>query len=317
MKTLEFINGDQMPILGLGTWKSTSDDVYEVVKEALILGYRHIDCAAIYGNEPGVGQALRDTVNAGVVKREELWVTSKLWNNAHAPEDVQPTLEKTLSDLSLDYLDLYLMHWPIAYKKHVQYHSSAADFVPIEDLPISDTWEEMEKAVGKGLCKHIGVSNFSIKKLEALLQTAKIKPEMNQLELHPYLQQPAMLEFCQRNSIYLTGYAPLGSSDRPDRLKVENEPILLNDPVIEKIADRNSISPAQVLLSWAVNRGTSVIPKSVKKERLQENLEAAQVSLSEQDLAEIAALDMHRRYISGTFWAVEGGPYTLENLWDE
>ena len=317
MKTLEFANGDQMPIIGLGTWKSTSSDIYEVVNDALRFGYRHIDCAAIYGNEKGVGQALTNSFNAGAVKRDEVWITSKLWNNAHAPEDVQPTLEKTLSDLNLEYLDLYLMHWPIAYKKHVQYHTSAEDFIPIDELPISDTWKEMEKMVGKGLCKHIGVSNFSIKKLDALLKTAKIKPEMNQIELHPYLQQPAMVEFCKSNSIYLTGYAPLGSSDRPARLKVDNEPVVLSDPVILEIAGRNGITPAQVLLSWAVHRGTSVIPKSVKKERLKENLDAAQLSLSEQDLLDIIALDKHRRYISGTFWAVEGGPYTLENIWDE
>ena len=317
MKTLEFANGDQMPIIGLGTWKSTSSDIYEVVNDALRLGYRHIDCAAIYGNETGVGQALTNSFNAGAVKRDEVWITSKLWNNAHAPEDVQPTLEKTLSDLNLEYLDLYLMHWPIAYKKHVQYHTSAEDFIPIDELPISDTWKEMEKMVGKGLCKHIGVSNFSIKKLDALLKTAKIKPEMNQIELHPYLQQPAMVEFCKSNSIYLTGYAPLGSSDRPARLKVDNEPVVLSDPVILEIAGRNGITPAQVLLSWAVHRGTSVIPKSVKKERLKENLDAAKLSLSEQDLLDIIALDKHRRYISGTFWAVEGGPYTLENIWDE
>lgn len=317
MMTLKFVNGDQMPIIGLGTWKSTSSDIYEVVKDALKMGYRHIDCAAIYGNEQGVGQALTDSFNAGIVEREEVWITSKLWNNAHAPEDVQPALEKTLSDLNLEYLDLYLMHWPIAYKKQVQYHTSAEDFIRIEELPISDTWAKMEQAVDKGLCRHIGVSNFSIKKLEKLLQTAKIKPEMNQIELHPYLQQPTMLEFCQSNSIYLTGYAPLGSSDRPARLKADSEPILLNDPVIDEIAGRNRVSPAQVLLSWAVHRGTSVIPKSVRKERLKENLDAAQVSLTEQDLVDIAALDKHRRYISGTFFAVEGGPYTLENIWDE
>ena len=317
MKTLTFANGDKMPIIGLGTWKSTSTDIYEVVKDALKMGYRHIDCAAIYGNEQGVGQALSDSFDEGIVKREEVWITSKLWNNAHAPEDVQPTLEKTLSDLNLEYLDLYLMHWPIAYKKHIQYHTSADDFIPLDELPLADTWVEMEKAANNGLCRHIGVSNFSIKKLDALLQTVEIKPEMNQVELHPYLQQPALLEFCHSNSIFLTGYAPLGSSDRPARLKVDDEPILLNDPVIEEIADRNKISPAQVLLSWAVHRGTSVIPKSVREERLKENLDAAQVPLSKQDLADIAALDKHRRYISGTFWAVEGGPYTLENIWDE
>lgn len=317
MKTLKFANGDQMPIIGLGTWKSSSSDVSEVVINALSIGYRHIDCAAIYANEAGVGQALTETFNAGIVKREEVWVTSKLWNNAHAPEDVQPTLENTLADLNLEYLDLYLMHWPIAYKRHVQYHTSVEDFIPLESLPISETWKEMENLVGKGLCRHIGVSNFSIKKLDSLLRMAKIKPENNQIELHPYLQQTAMVDFCQSNSIHLTGYAPLGSSDRPARLKVENEPILLNDPIIIEIARRKEVTPAQVLLSWAVHRGTCVIPKSVKRERLKENLNAAQVSLSEQDCAAISALDKHRRYISGTFWAVEGGPYTLENIWDE
>lgn len=317
MKTLEFANGDQMQAIGLGTWKSTSEDIYGVVKDALKLGYRHIDCATIYGNEAGVGRALADSIDEGVVKRDEVWVTSKLWNNAHAPEDVQPTLEKTLADLKIDYVDLYLVHWPIAYKKHVQYHTSADDFIPLREMPILDTWRKMEEMLGNGLCRHIGVSNFSIKKLEALLKDAKIKPEMNQIELHPYLQQTAMLEFCNKNGIYLTGYAPLGSSDRPARLKVDDEPILLNDPVIEKIASRNRISPAQVLIGWAVQRGTSVIPKSVRKERLVENLDADRVSLSEQDLEEIAMLDKHRRYISGTFWAVEGGPYTLENIWDE
>jgi alcohol dehydrogenase (NADP+) len=317
MKTLEYANGDRMPIIGLGTWKSTSDVIYEVVLEALKLGYRHIDCAAIYGNEPGVGRALTEAFKTGIVKRDEIWVTSKLWNNAHAPEDVQPALEKTLSDLDLEYLDLYLVHWPIVYKKQVQYHTSADDFIALEELPVARTWDMMERAVGTGLCRHIGVSNFSIKKLGALLETATIKPEMNQIELHPYLQQPAMLEFCRNKSIHLTGYAPLGSSDRPARLKVDNEPILLSDPVIEKIAARNGITPAQVLLGWAVHRGTSVIPKSVSKLRLKENLDAAQVSLSKQDLQDIAALDRHRRYISGTFWAVEGGPYTLANIWDE
>lgn len=317
MKMIEFANGDKMPAIGLGTWKSTSSDISAVVNDALQLGYRHIDCAAIYGNEAGVGQALTDSFKAGVVKRDEVWITSKLWNNAHAPEDVRPALEKTLADLNLDYLDLYLMHWPIAYKKQVQYHSSAEDFVSLEELPLSDTWEEIEKLAASGLCNHIGVSNFSIKKLDAILNTATIKPEMNQIELHPYLQQPEMLEFCQRNSIHLTGYAPLGSSDRPARLKVDNEPILLDDPVIKKIAERQEITSAQVLISWAVQRGTSVIPKSVRKERLKENLDSGLTPLSEQDMAEITALDKHRRYISGTFWAVEGGPYTLENIWDE
>lgn len=317
MKMLTFSNGDTMPILGLGTWKSSPGEVYGAVKEAITAGYRHIDCAAIYGNEAEVGQALADAFAAGTVTRDQLWITSKLWNNAHAPEDVEPALRKTLADLQLDYLDLYLMHWPIAFQKGVQYHSSAADFRSLEELPISTTWEAMETMVDKGLCKHIGVSNFSVKKIEALLETARIRPEMNQIELHPYLQQEEMLTFCERNSVFLTAYAPLGSQDRPDRLKVDDEPILLEDPEIRDIALSHGATPAQVLISWAIHRNTSVIPKSVKPERLKENLESAQLALTGEEMHRISGLDRHRRYVSGSFWAVEGGPYTLANLWDE
>ena len=317
MKTISFSNGDKMPVLGLGTWKSGPGDVYKAVKEALRIGYRHIDCAAIYGNEAEIGQALAESFQEGVVSREQVWITSKLWNNAHAPEDVQPALEKTLEDLKLDFLDLYLIHWPIIIRKGVLYHESAADLVPLENVPVADTWKVMEGSVAKGLCRHIGVSNFSIDKLSKLLESAEIKPEMNQIELHPYLQQTAMLDFCDAIGVHLTAYAPLGSTDRPDRLKVTDEPVLLEDQVIQDMAKRNGVTPAQVLISWAVNRGTVVIPKSVKAERLRENLAAGDIELSSNDMQEIAKLDKHRRYISGDFWAPEGSPYSVENIWDE
>ena len=316
MKTFRLSSGKGMPVLGLGTWKSEPGEVGNAVKEALRLGYRHVDCAAIYGNEAEIGQALAECFDQGLVTRDELWITSKLWNDAHRPEDVVPALEKTLADLRLEALDLYLVHWPVALQKGVFFPESAADFIPLAEVPIAATWQGLEAAYDRGLCRHLGVSNFSVKKLAALLETARVRPEVNQVEMHPYLQQGELLDFCRANGVVVTAYSPLGSTDRPEVLKAEDEPILLEDPVIRQIAEERRATAAQVLLSWAIRRGTNPIPKSVHPRRLAENLAAVDVELGEADMRRIARLDRNRRYLDGAFWALEGSSYTLENLWD-
>ncbi len=317
MTTLRFENGDQMPILGLGTWKSEPNEVYEAVKEAVRMGYRHIDCSPIYANESEIGQALSACFEDGTVTRDQMWITSKLWNDSHATDDVQPALEKTLANLQLDHLDLYLIHWPVVFKKGVSFAQSPEDMIALEDLPVSETWEGLEAAVDSGGCRHIGVSNFSVAKLESLIGAARVKPEVNQIELHPYLQQLSMLDFCRQAGVLITAYSPLGSQDRPDEIKAEAEPILLEDPTLAAIAERHGATPAQVLISWSMQRGIAVIPKSVNPARMKQNLAATEVSLSEEDVQEIAGLDRARRYLAGDFFAFEGSPYTLANLWDE
>lgn len=317
MKNLHFSNNDAMPVLGLGTWKSEPGEVYEAVKTAIKLGYRHIDCAPVYGNEVEVGKALAESFDEGIVSREEMWITSKLWNDNHAPEHVGPAISKTLQDLRLDYLDLFLIHWPINLKHGIGFPQKADDFVSLEELPLIDTWSAMEELVDKGLCRHIGVSNFSIAKTMQLLKKGHLAPEVNQVEMHPYLQQQDLIDFCNANNILLTAYSPLGSPDRPAQLKAADEPVLLEDPVIRKIADQINATPGQVLIAWAIIRGTSVIPKSVNPARIKQNLEAASINLSWYDWEAINKLDIPRRYVTGSFWEFEGGPYTVGSIWDE
>ncbi|TKG93970.1 aldo/keto reductase [Puteibacter caeruleilacunae] len=317
MNRLKYKNNDEMPILGLGTWKSAAGEVYVAVKEAIKIGYRHIDCAAIYGNEKEIGQALSEVLSEGIVKREELWITSKLWNNAHGKANVVPALKQTLADLQLDYLDLYLIHWPVAFKPDVVGATKADDYLSLEEQPVADTWLGMEEAVKLGLSKNIGVSNFSVTKLKALMEVATIKPELNQVELHPYFQQNELVKYCQDNGIHVMAYSPLGSSDRPAGLKKEDEPILLEDKAIEAIAKKKGISIAQTILAWIAQRNVSVIPKSVNPARLKQNLEAAEIALTKEEMEQMAALNINRRYVDGKFWEVPGGPYTIASVWDE
>jgi len=316
-KTHAFANGDRMPLIGLGTWKADPGDTYAAVREAIRVGYRHIDCASLYGNEAEIGQALRDAFRDGDVARKDLWITSKLWSNAHGRGNVEPALRKTLNDLGLEYLDVYMIHWPIALKPSAVLPGKADDFMLPSDAPIHVTWAGMEALAAAGLTRHLGVSNFSVKKLRDLLPHCKIKPEVNQVEMHPLLQQNDLVAYCASEGIHVTAYAPLGSGDRPAFLKAHDAPVLLDNAVIKSIAEAHDRTPAQVLIAWHVQRGISTIPKSITPARLRENLAAAQVELTKTELERIAGLDKHCRLIAGAFWVVEGGPWTLETIWDE
>lgn len=311
------LNDDEgMPAIGLGTWKIRPEETFETVLNAIRMGYRHIDCASTYGNEKEIGQALRELMEEGTVRREDLWMTSKLPNTAHRPDDVRPALVKSLHDLGLSYLDMYLVHWPIALQKGVWIPRKPEHFISPGELSLEETWRAMESLLDAGLVRRIGVSNFSIEKLKNL-ENARIPPAVNQIELHPYLQQKPMLEYCRMNKIHLTAYAPLGSGDRPKPLKKKDEPVLLADPVIHQIAETHQATPAQVLLGWGIQRGTAVLAKSVHPVRLKENLEAMSIRLSSDEMHQIGELDCHHRYVDGSFWAVPGGPHSMESLWDE
>lgn len=317
LPSVELANGDRIPAIGLGTWKSEPGEVGSAVREAIGIGYRHIDCAPIYGNEAEVGMALKQVITSGAVSRDEMWVTSKLWNSCHLRDDVLPALKKSLNDLRLDELDLFLMHWPVALRPGSGFPESVADFLPIGDAPIEDTWAAMEAAVDAGLCRNIGVSNFNPLKMTRLQRGARIPPVMNQVECHPFMAQNELLAACRESGVALTAYSPLGSPDRPERVRKDSDPVVIGDPVIAGIAGKHGVSQAQVALAWSLGRGSCVIPKTVRPARMIENMEAAQVPLDDEDMARIAALDRGHRLIDGRVWCPEGSPYTQQWLWEK
>ncbi len=314
MKTVDVASKFKMPAIGLGTWKMDDGVATGAVKTALDVGYKHIDCAAIYLNEPEVGEAFSSWFGQGG-KRDDLWITSKLWNDCHQPEHVEAALKKTLTDLQIDELDLYLIHWPIAQVHGVLRPQSAEDFIPLSDIPISDTWQAMEDCFKKGLCKSIGTSNFSQSKLQALLDNESVRPVVNQVETHPFFPQDELLEFCRNNNIAFTGYSPLGSGDRPDKMRADADPNLFDDEVIKSLAAERNITPGQVMLAWAVNRGTAAIPKSSNESRLKENLAAAEIEFSPEEMTRIAETNKNHRFVHGKFWETEGGPYFADEIW--
>ncbi|KAG2174215.1 hypothetical protein INT43_004236 [Umbelopsis isabellina] len=270
--------GAKIPLVGLGTWQSKPNEVYEAVLTAIKAGYRHIDTAWIYGNEKEVGQAIKDSG----VDRQSLFVTTKLWNNAHNPEDVEKALEVSLKNLQMEYLDLWLMHWPVAFKSGDKPVPKNADGkVELAPVDYVDTYAAMEKVVGDRV-RAIGVSNFTVGKLQRLLKSASVVPAANQVELHPYLPQNELIDFCKQNKIHVTAYSPLGSTSGP----VQKEPIIVD------LAKKYNVEPAQVLISWAYKRGTSVLPKSVTPSRIVNNFK--EVPLTAEDVANIDAIGLNK-----------------------
>ncbi len=315
MKSFDMGRDSCMPALGLGTWKAEPGIVGEAVREAIRIGYRHFDCAPIYGNQAEIGEAFKAAMEAGEVQRKDLWVTSKLWNSDHLRADVLPALERTLADLGLQYLDLFLVHWPVSLRPGVTFPRGGKDYLSDAEAPMSETWAGMEQTVMRGLCRHIGVSNFSRGRIEQLLDSATIRPVVNQVECHPYLAQSDLVRWTGEQDMVLTAYSPLGSADRSEMLKKPDEPALLEDPEIVELAGEHKLSPAQILIAWALNRGTSVIPKSSNPQRLRENFAAGETKLGAEDMATIDRLDRNYRFVDGSFWTGDGSPWTLQSLW--
>jgi len=310
--------GATMPAIGLGTFGSdhvTPAQVAGAVRGAAAAGYRHFDCASVYSNEPEVGAALEDVIASGI-KREELCITSKLWNDKHGEEDVIASCRKSLADLRLDYLDLYLVHWPFPnfHPPGCDVSSRSTGAKPYIHENYMKTWRKMEELVDEGLVRHIGTSNMTIPKLKLVLRDARIKPAVNEMELHPHFQQPELFQFVVENGIHPIGYCPIGSPGRPERDRTPEDTAPTEDRVIVKIAEGHGIHPAVVCIKWAVQRGQTPIPFSINNYRA--NLAGvAGDPLNEDEMQQIAGLDRNCRLIKGQVFLWKDGQ-TWEDLWD-
>jgi len=295
-----------LPAVGLGLWKIDNAAVGGLIEEAIRLGYRHLDSACDYGNEAEAGVGIERALTAGLCRREDLWVTSKLWNTFHEPEHVRPALERTLRDLRLDSLDCYLVHFPIA----LAYVSPETRYPPgwffdpdVESpcmrparVPLAETWGAMEELVDAGLVRRIGVCNYGISLLRELQAVARIQPAVLQVELHPRLAQEKLLRFCREAGIAVTAFSPLGAPSYVPLGMATAADSLLEHPTVTEIAAAVGRTPAQVLLRWGVQRGTAVIPKTSRPERLAENLALFDFELSAAQMNAIAGLDRHQRF---------------------
>ena len=309
--------GFEIPMIGLGTFGSDSvsaEQVADTVEGAISVGYRHIDCASVYGNEKEIGQILNEVLQSGPIKREQLWITSKVWNDMH--DKVIESCKQSLANLQMDYLDLYLVHWPFP-----NYHppkcdvtSRSPDAKPYIHEDYMKTWRQMEQLVEMGMVRNTGTSNMTIPKLELLLRDAKIKPACNEMELHPHFQQPELFQFCLANDIQPIGYCPIGSPGRPERDRTADDTVDLEDAVIVRIAQKHSLQPAAVCIKWAIQRGQIPIPFSVN--HYLDNLKAAVGEpLTEEEMADIAKIDKNCRLIKGQVFLWKDNQ-NWQDLWD-
>ena len=312
--------GAEMPAVGLGTFGSdhvTHQQVADAVVGAARVGYRHFDCASVYGNEDVIGHSLKQIVTDGV-SREQLWVTSKVWNNMHGRDRVIESCKKSLKDLQLDYLDLYLVHWPFPnfHPPKCDVSSRSPDARPYIHEEFMDTWAGMEALVEMGLVKAIGTSNVTVSKLEQILADARIKPAVNELELHPHFQQPELFEFVSANGMIPVGYSPVGSPARPERDRTPEDTVDIEDPVMVEIAKRHGMHPATLCIKWAEQRGQVPIPFSTTPRNYFANLESVTTPpLSDEEMDAIAGIDKGCRLIKGQVFLWESAK-SWEDLWD-
>eukprot|EP00250_Pteridium_aquilinum_P012609 c20830_g1_i1 orf=149-1099(+) len=304
--------GTSIPLIGLGTVSDGAlsfDDRKAAISAAIEAGYRHFDTAMVYESEGFLGEALKEATEAGLVRREDLFVTSKLWCSDAYPEGVLPALQKSLSALQLDYLDLYLIHWPIRFKEGTGLQPNADDLMPLD---IRGTWTALEACVKQGLTKAIGVSNFSSKKITELLEFAEIPPAVNQVEMHPRWQQKSLRETCKKVNVHVSAWSPLGAP-----LMMWGSPEILNDPVIKDIAIKRGRTPAQVILRWELDNGVSVIPKSFNKKRMIENLEVFGWHLTDEDHQNISKIEQKKNVDGSFLCSPVFGPYkSIQDVWD-
>ncbi|KAK2575283.1 hypothetical protein KPH14_008135 [Odynerus spinipes] len=292
--TVTLNDGTNIPVLGLGTWQGGDNPavVEQAVKDAVDAGYRHFDCAYIYGNEKEIGKALREKITEGVVKREDLYITTKLWNTDHKREKIVPACKQSVKNFGLDYIDLYLIHWPISYKDNAKglwpVDNEGNPMYGCEDY--LDTWRGMEDCVKLGLTKSIGLSNFNSVQIDRVLSIARIKPVMNQVECHPSLNQKKLREFCAKRNIAITAYSPLGSPARP-WAKPGDSQLIIEQPEIIAITKIYGKTPAQVILRYLIDIGTIPIPKSSSKERIKQNLDIFDFKLTPEEIAKMNKFD--------------------------
>lgn len=312
--------GAKIPAIGLGTFGSDHANdaaIAGAVIGAAEVGYRQFDCASVYGNERLIGDSLQ-TIMAGGVSRTELWITSKLWNDKHAEAEVIPSFRQSLEDLQLEYLDLYLIHWPFPnyHAPHCDVTSRNPDAVPYIHENFMKTWRQLEKLVELGLVRHIGTSNVTIPKLELILRDAEIKPACNEMEVHPHFQQPALFEYCVAHGIVPIGYSPVGSPSRPERDRTPEDTVDIEDPVIVAIAQHHGVHPAVICIKWAVQRGQVSIPMSVNRRNYLANIRAIVTDpLTAEEMRAIAGIDKNCRLIKGQvfLWKED---QSWEDLWD-